>query len=61
MQCGGAPTLLRPATQQGGGGEVRAWQEEPGGDGGESGGQEGFLKEGVKGRVRQVDGCEERG
>ena len=40
---------------------MRAWQEEPGGDGGESGGQEGFLKEGVKGRVRQVDGWEERG
>ena len=28
---GGPPTLCQPASQQGGGEEVKAWQEEPGG------------------------------
>ena len=28
---GGPPTLCQPASQQGGGEEVKTWQEEPGG------------------------------
>ena len=48
MQDGGAPTLLHPASQQGGGGEVQTWQEEPGGEGGELGGKEGFSQEGER-------------
>ena len=31
FEDGGPPTLCQPASQQGGGEEVKTWQEEPGG------------------------------
>ena len=34
FEDGGPPTLCQPASQQGGGEEVKTWQEEPGGVGG---------------------------
>ena len=38
---GGPPTLCQPASQQGGGEEVKTWQEEPGG---------GWRSAGVQGK-----------
>ena len=39
---GGPPTLCQPASQQGGGEEVKTWQEEPGG---------GWRSAGVQGKI----------
>ena len=60
-QCGGAPTLLHPAIQQGGGGRCKPGRRSRGATEASWGVGGGFSMEGGKGRVRLVDGWEEKG